>query len=118
MKIDELTGEVIEEDTSLVKKEMNALITDELLDQLVQMKYLEEQIEIWKFKNKETIKELFKKFNIKSFENDYIKLTYVAPTHRKSVDTQKLKDAGLYDKFLKVSDVEENLRIKLKEGND
>ena len=113
-KIDERTGEVIDTDL-IVKQEMNALITDDLLEQITQLKYLEEQIDTWKFKHKEAIKEIFKRNGIKSFKNDYINITYVAPTIRKSVDTKALKEAGLYDLYSKETPIDEQIRIKLKE---
>lgn len=116
--VNELTGEIYEipeENNELVKKEMNEIITDTLLDQLVQVQYLEQQIEIWKFQNKEKIKEIFKAYNVKSFKNEYIEITYVPETTRKSVDTNKLKQAGIYEEFCKESPVKESLRIKLKE---
>lgn len=114
--INQLTGEVInipEKDNQLVKKQMNELVSDKLLEDLEQIAYYEQQIEMWKVQHKEAIKELFKQNNIKSFKNDYIEITYVAPTKRKSVDTQLLKDAGIYDQFCKESDVKESLRVKL-----
>jgi len=99
----------------IVKKEINEIVTDDVLDMFVQLEYYEQQIDLWKFKVKDQIKELFKANNIKSFKNDYIEITYVAPSTRKSVDTQKLKDLGLYDDFCKESPVAESLRVKLKE---
>lgn len=111
-----ITGEVIEipETTEIVKKEMNSLVTDELLDQLAQVEYLQEQIDLWKFQHKEEIKKVFKENAIKSFKNQYIEITYVEPTKRKSVDTELMKRAGIYEQFLKETDVKESLRIKLR----
>lgn len=110
------TGEVYElpeDNKELVKKEMLPLIPDEILEKYYQMQALQEQIETWQFQIKDKVKEIFKKYNIKSFKNDYIELTYVAPTTRKSVDTQKLKDAGIYEEFTNESEVKESLRVKI-----
>lgn len=114
--VNKITGEVIDipETKDIVKKEFNELITDDLLEQLEQVEYLEYQIDQWKKSHKEAIKELFKKNNIKSFKNEYIEITYVEPTKRKTIDTDLLKQAGLYDSFTKETDVKESLRIKLR----
>lgn len=112
--VNKITGEVIDiPNKSIIKKEFNTLITDQLLEQLEQVEYLQDQIDLWKFQHKEAIKELFKKNDIKSFKNEYIEITYVAPTKRKVVDTDLLKQAGIYDQFTKEADVKESLRIKL-----
>lgn len=52
--------------------------------------------------------------NIKSIDNDVFKAVYKAPTTRKSVDTQALKEQGLYDSFLKESPVKESLTVTFK----
>ena len=116
--VNELTGEVIEIpeiDNELVAKEINALIPNDLIEAMEQLAYLERKIESFKDTHKEQIKETFKKYGIKSFKNDYISITYVPEGTRRSVDTNKLKMAGLYDEFCKTSNTKESLRITLKE---
>lgn len=118
--IDELTGELIEveDKNELVAKEMNALITDDLIEQLEQLDYLEYQIKQFKASNKEKIKEIFKKYNIKSFKNDYITISYVDAGLKKQLDTQKLKDDGLYEKYIVMRPYEDQVRITKKGKND
>lgn len=115
--VNQITGEVIEiptkDNKDLLKQEMNALITDDVLETYYQMQALEQKINTWKNSTKEQIKDIFKKYNIKSFKNDYIEITYVAPTKQKRVDSKLLKEAGLYDEFCKEVDVQESLRIKI-----
>lgn len=114
--VNKQTGEVydIPEDTrELVKVEMQPLIPNEILEKYYQIQALQNEIDNWQFQIKDQVKEIFKKYNIKSFKNDYIELTYVAPTKRKSVDAQKLKDAGIYDELTKESEVKESLRVKI-----
>lgn len=55
--------------------------------------------------------------DIKKYENDFLTVTYVAPTTRTVVDTQALKDCGLYSQFTKDSEVASSVRITLKKGN-
>ena len=52
--------------------------------------------------------------DIKSFENDFVKITYKAPSTRKSVDTAELKAQGLYDMFLKESPVKSSVMLTWK----
>lgn len=110
------TGEIeeIEENYDLVAKEMNNLITDDFVEQLEQLDYLEQQIKMFKTKNKEKIKEIFKKYNIKSFKNDYITITYVEEGMKKQLDIERLKNEGLYDKYLMMKPYAEQIRITKK----
>ena len=66
---------------------------------------------------KEQIKKAMEDKDIKKFENDYIAITYVAPTTRNTVDSTKLKEqfADVYNQCLKTSDVKSSVRIKVKE---
>lgn len=112
--INQLTGEVYEDKKELITKDMNAIVNEEeLLDKLYQLEALEEQIGIWKQEHKEAIMEVFKKYNIKTYKNEYMTISYIPATTRKSVDTQKLKDAGLYEEFCKESEVKESIRVGL-----
>ena len=53
---------------------------------------------------------------IKSFENDHIKMVYVAPTTRTSLDSTKLKKdhPEIFAQYRKVSDVSASVRVSLK----
>lgn len=69
--------------------------------------------------DKEMRKQLEKamdQFAIKSFENDFIKITYVEPTTRTSVDSAKLKKnhPDVYAECSKVSEVKGSVRITVK----
>lgn len=66
---------------------------------------------------KEQIKKAMEDKDIKKFENDYIAITYVAPTIRTTVDSAKLKEqfVDVYNQCLKTSDVKSSVRIKVKE---
>ena len=114
------TGEIeeVEEKQELVAKEMNALITDDFIEQLEQIDYLEQQIKMFKQENKEKIKEIFKKYNIKSFKNDYITITYVEGGMKKALDMERLKDDGVYDNYVMLKPYEEQIRITKKGRND
>lgn len=53
---------------------------------------------------------------IKKYEGDLLSLTYVAPTTRKSIDTNRLKkeNPDVYDEYLKESEVSSSIRITIK----
>ena len=57
---------------------------------------------------------------VTSFENDRIKLTYVAPTTRTAIDSARLKKElpEIAEKYAKTSNVKASLRITLKEANN
>ncbi|MEK6884163.1 MAG: hypothetical protein AABY22_31325 [Nanoarchaeota archaeon] len=65
---------------------------------------------------RESIKVAMRDSDVKKFENDVISLTYVAPTTRKSIDTDKLKEEKpeLWEEYSKVSEVKDSIRIKIK----
>lgn len=53
---------------------------------------------------------------LKSLENDFVKVTYVAPSERESIDKDALKEKypAIYEEYRKVSPVAANVRIKIK----
>lgn len=56
------------------------------------------------------------KFGVKSFDNNLIKLTYIAPTTRNTVDSAKLKKTypDIYAECTKTSNVSASVRVELK----
>ena len=76
-------------------------------------KSLEAQIKDYREKLKEAMVEQ----GVEKFENDYIRINYIAPTTRKSIDSKKLKaeKPEIFNKYLKESKIKDSVRIKLKE---
>lgn len=66
---------------------------------------------------KEQIKKAMEENEVKKYENDFISITYVAPTTRNTVDSAKLKAQfeDVYNQCLKTSNVKSSVRIKVKE---
>ena len=54
--------------------------------------------------------------NIKGFDSDYVRVTYVAPTEREQFDKTKLRDENqeLYDKYVSFTPVSASVRVKVK----
>lgn len=84
--------------------------TDEVLDMYYQYQAIKEQKEQFEFK----LQKIFEEHGIKSIDNDYWRTTYVPPHTTKRVDTQKLKDAGVYDEYCKETEVKGSLRVTIK----
>ena len=65
---------------------------------------------------RETILQAMKKQGIKSFSNDLLKMTYIAPSVRESIDTTRLKKElpDIAKKYIKQSQVKESVRITLR----
>lgn len=63
---------------------------------------------------KEAILQAMEENNIKSFENDFVSIKYIPQTTRKSVDTAKMKEEGVYEVYLKESAVKSQVRLTWK----
>lgn len=80
---------------------------------LLQLKKdLEEQEKVMKQK----LLEAMETYGVKAFENDQIKLTYVAPTTRTAIDTARLKKdhPQIAADYSKTSEVSASVRITVK----
>lgn len=66
---------------------------------------------------KEQIKQSMEKNEVKKYENDFISITYVAPTTRTTIDSKLLKEKyeNIYNECSKISDVKSSIRIKVKD---
>lgn len=62
--------------------------------------------------------EAMETFDVKKFENDYIAVTYVAPSTRVTLDSKALKEdlPDIYEQYSRTSDVKASLRIKAKDA--
>ena len=65
---------------------------------------------------RQELQEAMDKYGIKKFENDILKITYVEPTTRESIDSKKLKEElpAIAKKYTKVSQVKGSVRIEVK----
>ena len=99
----------------LIKVENNEIIVAQ--DTLNTIKALNEyviQLNTLMDKVKSELMNAMKEHGIKSIDNDVFKAVYKAPTTRKDVDRQALKEQGLYELFLKESPVKESLTVTFK----
>lgn len=79
---------------------------------LIQQKEMEKKISDMR----EVLKTAMEQYCVKSFENDDIKMTYIAPTERKSIDSAKLKKEHpeIAEAYQKVSQVKASVKIEIK----
>lgn len=83
-----------------------------IADLVTQKKAIEEQEKKMRVK----LQEAMEQFGVKSFENEVVKFTYVAPTQRKSIDSAKLKKEHpeIAEAYQKVSQVKASVKIEIK----
>lgn len=99
----------------LIRVENNALeLNEEVSNHLKALYQAKAEFDVRMDEIKNAMLEAMEKNNIKSFENDFLKINYKAPSVRKSVDTQALKDAGLYEFYLKESPVKSSVTVSFK----
>lgn len=89
-----------------------ATVIKAIADIATQKKALEDQDKIMR----EQLEKVMGECGIKSFENDLVKITYVEPTTRESIDSAKLKKElpDVAAKYTKTSNVKGSVRISVK----
>ena len=90
------------------------VIAEKVLKELQDFYVLKARMEMKEREVKEALQEAMEANNIKSFTNDELEITYIPETTRTSVDTQRLKDEGLYELYTKSSVVKPSIRLKWK----
>lgn len=65
---------------------------------------------------RQELQEAMDKYGVKKFENDILKITYVEPTTRTTIDSARLKKElpAVADKYSKTSQVKASVRIEVK----
>lgn len=107
-------GESTFEGTDLqVFNHITATAVGIITDIAKQKKRLEESEKVMK----EQLLKAMEKYNVKSFENDFLKFTYIAETTRNTVDSAKLKKLhpDIHAECSKTSPVKASVRVKAKD---
>jgi hypothetical protein len=96
------------------------VLNDEMITKMQMIAEYNEKITAFKEKidqltkdvQQSVIKEM-ERTNTKSFENEIVKITYIAPTMRESIDSKKLKEEmpDVAAKYTKCTQVKASLRI-------
>ena len=99
----------------LIKVENNELqIAQEASEKLKQLYAVKAEFDVRMDDLKNQMLKAMIDNNIKVLENDFMKITLKNASVRKSVDTQALKDDGLYELYLKEVPVKESVIITWK----
>lgn len=104
---------VKEETTDVVPFQSKAMaIMQKIVDLNIQKKQLEAQDK----DVRQQLEKVMGEYGIKQFENDLLKVTYVEPTTRTTIDSTKLKKElpAIAEKYTKVSQVKGSVRIEVK----
>ena len=114
---------------TLDPKECGASITDEpqelipfqskamaIMQKIVDLNLQKKQLEAQDKDVRQQLEKVMGEYKIASFENDLLKVTYVAPTTRTTIDSAKLKKElpAVAEKYTKVSQVKGFVRIEVK----
>lgn len=111
----ETCGEsTFDEETGLVAfKEQQLSVLQQIADLITTKKKLEEQ----ETELKDKLKEAMEKFNIKKFDSDILKITYIAETTATSIDSAKLKKKypAIADECSKTSNKSAYIKVEVKD---
>lgn len=103
---------ILEENQMIVFEEQTLAIMQEIKNITTQKKALEEQEKTLR----EGLEAAMGKYGVMSFENDILKITYIEPTTKTTLDSKKLKKEhpDIFTKYSKISDVKASVRITVK----
>lgn len=88
------------------------------IQKMVDLLKLKKQLDEQEKQLKKVLVENMEVYGVKSFENDFIKMVYVAPTTRSTIDSAKLKTdyPEIAERYSKTSNVSASVRVTLKGG--
>jgi len=89
-------------------------VAQEILSELKRMNDIKAELEMKEKEVKQAVLEAMEENGVKSFNSEIVRIIYIAPTTRTSVDTKALKEQGLYDAFAKESPVKASVRMEYK----
>ena len=99
----------------LVTVDNNQLIINkEVENELKRLYEYKAKFDVQMDKVKKALLEAMESNFIKSYEDDFLKITYILPSIRKTVDTSKLKEDGLYEKYTKESETKASIKVAFK----
>lgn len=100
---------------NLIKVENGTITIEQEVETMLKAFQIEKaRMELLEKEIKEAMLKAMEENGIKSYESDNVRITYKAPTTRKTVDTNALKEQGLYDAFVKESPVKASVAITWK----
>lgn len=108
-------------DAEVITGEMTAFqsAVPDTIKKITQLIKLKKQMDEQEKQLKQKLVEAMEIYGVKSFENELIKMTYVAPTTRSSIDSTRLKKdhPHIAQQYTKVSNVAAFVKVELKGGD-
>lgn len=105
-------AEMDQSDALVTMKQEAAAVIKSIANLTLQKKAIEDQEKIMR----QQLQAAMEKYGVKSFENEDVKFTYVAPTTRTTIDSAKLKKEmpDVAAKYSKTSNVSASVKITVK----
>lgn len=87
-----------------------------IMQEIAELDRMKKQLEAKDKVVRQELQEAMDKYGIKKFENDILKVTYVEPTTRSTIDSKKLKEElpAIAEKYTKTTVVKGSVRIEVK----
>ena len=87
-----------------------------IMQEIADLDRMKKQLEAKDKVVRQELQEAMDKYGIKKFENDILKVTYVEPTTRSTIDSKKLKEElpAIAEKYTKTTVVKGSVRIEVK----
>lgn len=87
-----------------------------IMHEIAELDRMKKQLEAKDKVVRQELQEAMDKYGVKKFENDILKVTYVEPTTRTTIDSARLKKElpAVAEKYTKTSQVKGSVRIEVK----
>lgn len=87
-----------------------------IMQEIADLDRMKKQLEAKDKVVRQELQEAMDKYGIKKFENEILKVTYVEPTTRSTIDSKKLKEElpAIAEKYTKTTVVKGSVRIEVK----
>jgi regulator of replication initiation timing len=87
-----------------------------IMQKIVDLNLQKKQLEAQDKDVRQQLEKVMGEYGIKQFENDLLKVTYVEPTTRATIDAKKLKEdlPAVAEKYTKRTTVKGSVRIEVK----
>lgn len=87
-----------------------------IMQEIASLDKMKKQLEVKDKAVRQELQEAMDKYGVKKFENDILKVTYVEPTTRTSIDSARLKKElpAIAEKYTKTTAVKGSVRIEVK----
>ena len=102
-----------EENTELTLFQSNAMA---IMQEIANLDRMKKELDAKDKVMRQELQEVMDKYGVKKFENDILKITYVEPTTRTTIDSTRLKKElpAVAEKYSKISQVKGSVRIEVK----